>query len=40
MALSPHDFLRLMESLRTADGIELVRALAQRILQELIEAHA
>jgi putative transposase len=29
-----------MESLRTADGIELVRALAQRILQELIEAEA
>ncbi|RPE27183.1 hypothetical protein EDD90_10880 [Streptomyces sp. Ag109_O5-1] len=40
MALSPHDLLRLMESLRTADGIELVRALAQRILQELSEAHA
>jgi putative transposase len=29
-----------MESLRTADGIELIRALAQRILQELIEAEA
>ncbi|WP_237693871.1 transposase [Streptomyces sp. SID2888] len=29
-----------MESLRTADGIELVRTLAQRILQELIEAEA
>jgi hypothetical protein len=29
-----------MESLRTADGIELVGALAQRILQELIEAEA
>lgn len=29
-----------MESLRTADGIELVRVLAQRILQELIEAEA
>ncbi|MFE7976142.1 IS256 family transposase [Streptomyces shenzhenensis] len=40
MALSQHDLLRLMESLRTADGIELVRALAQRILQELIEAEA
>ncbi|GGM26194.1 hypothetical protein GCM10010129_83300 [Streptomyces fumigatiscleroticus] len=31
MALSQHDLLRLMESLRTADGIELVRALAQRL---------
>ncbi|WP_345942346.1 transposase, partial [Streptomyces sp. SID2888] len=40
MALSQHDLLRLMESLRTADGIELVRTLAQRILQELIEAEA
>jgi putative transposase len=29
-----------MESLRTADGVELVRVLAQRILQELIEAEA
>ncbi|MFD9797013.1 transposase [Streptomyces sp. NPDC059070] len=29
-----------MEALRTADGIELVRVLAQRILQELIEAGA
>ncbi|MFJ2478221.1 transposase [Streptomyces sp. NPDC087659] len=29
-----------MESLRTADGIELIRVLAQRILQELIEAEA
>jgi putative transposase len=29
-----------MESLRAADGIELIRALAQRILQELIEAEA
>ena len=40
MALSQRDLLRLMESLRTADGIELVRTLAQRILQELIEAEA
>ncbi|MGW7825095.1 IS256 family transposase, partial [Streptomyces puniciscabiei] len=40
MALSQHDLFRLMESLRTADGIELVRVLAQRILQELIEAEA
>ncbi|MGB8938795.1 MAG: transposase, partial [Streptomyces sp.] len=29
-----------MGSLRTADGIELVGVLAQRILQELIEAEA
>ncbi|MGW2370449.1 transposase, partial [Streptomyces sp. NPDC001667] len=40
MALSQHDLLRLMESLRTADGIELIRVLAQRVLQELIEAEA
>ncbi len=40
MALSRHDLLRLMEALRTADGIELVRVLAQRVLQELIEAEA
>jgi putative transposase len=40
MALSQHDLLRLMESLRTADGVELIRVLAQRILQELIEAEA
>ncbi|MEV1052478.1 hypothetical protein [Streptomyces sp. NPDC049887] len=38
--MSQHDLLRLMESLRTADGIELIRVLAQRILQELIEAEA
>ncbi|MGW4895404.1 IS256 family transposase [Kitasatospora sp. NPDC004240] len=40
MALSRSDPLRLMESLRTADGIELIRALAQWMLQELIEAEA
>jgi hypothetical protein len=40
MALPRHDLLRLTESLRTADGIELVRVPAQRILQELIEAEA
>ncbi|WP_344628569.1 IS256 family transposase, partial [Kitasatospora arboriphila] len=40
MALSQSDLLRLMESLRSADGIELIRTLAQRILQELIEAEA
>lgn len=31
MALSRSDLLRLMESLRSADGIALIRALAQRI---------
>ena len=40
MALSQRDLLRLMESLRTADGIELMRVVARRILQELIEAEA
>jgi putative transposase len=40
MALSQHDLLRLLESLRSADGLELVRAAAERILQELIEAEA
>jgi putative transposase len=40
MALSQSDLLRLMELLRTADGVELIRVLAQRILQELIEAEA
>ncbi|WP_395292194.1 IS256 family transposase [Kitasatospora hibisci] len=40
MALSQSDLLRVMESLRTADGIELIRVLAQRMLQELIEAEA
>lgn len=40
MALSQHDLLRLLESLRSADGLELVRAVAERLLQELIEAEA
>jgi putative transposase len=40
VALSQSDLIRLSESLRTADGLELVRTLAQRILQELIEAEA
>ncbi len=40
MALSQSDLLRLMESLRSAEGVELIRALARRILQELIEAEA
>lgn len=39
MALSQFDLQRLLESLRTADGIELVRNVAERVLlQELIEA--
>lgn len=40
MALSQHDLLRLLESLRSADRLELVRGVAERMLQELIEAEA
>ena len=40
MALSQSDLLRLLESLRAADGIETIRAVCERILQELIEAEA
>lgn len=40
MALSPSDLMRLLESLRTADGIATIRVLCERILQELIEAEA
>ncbi|MFF6946504.1 transposase, partial [Streptomyces lavendulae] len=40
MALSQHDLLRLLESLRSGDGLELVRGVAERMLQELIEAEA
>ncbi len=40
LALSQHDLLRLLESLRSADGLELVREVAERLLQELIEAEA
>lgn len=40
MALSQSDLLRLLESLRSSDGIELVRSVAERMLQELIEAEA
>src|SRR6476659_5164725 len=40
MALSQHDLLRLLESLRSADGLERVRSVAERMLQELIEAEA
>jgi putative transposase len=40
VALSQHDLLRLLESLRSADGLELVREVAERLLQELIETEA
>lgn len=40
MALSQHDLLRLLESLRSADGLELVREVTERLLQELIETEA
>jgi putative transposase len=40
MALSQSDLLRLSESLRSGDGLEMIRALVQRMLQELIEAEA
>lgn len=40
MALSQSDLLRLIESLRSSDGLELVRSVAERMLQELIEAEA
>jgi len=32
--------MRLLQSLRTADGVETIRVLCERILQELIEAEA
>ncbi|MGW5731839.1 MULTISPECIES: IS256 family transposase [Streptomyces] len=40
MALSQSDLMRLLESLRAADGVESIRVLCERILQELIEAEA
>lgn len=40
MALSQSELIRLLESLRSTDGIELVRAIAERMVQELIEAEA
>ena len=40
MALSQSDLLRLLESIRTADGVETIRSLCERILRELIEAEA
>ncbi|MFI6543139.1 IS256 family transposase [Streptomyces prunicolor] len=40
MALSRSELIRLLESLRSTDGIELIRAIAERMVQELIEAEA
>ena len=40
MALSQHDLTELLESLRAADSVEMVRRALQRMLQELIEAEA
>ena len=40
MALSQSELMRLLESLRRADGVEAIRVACERILQELIEAEA
>ena len=40
MALSRSELIRLPESLRSTDGSELIRAIAERMVQELIEAEA
>ncbi|AVV45395.1 IS256 family transposase [Streptomyces sp. P3] len=40
MALSQSELMRLLESLRQADGVEAIRVVCERILQELIEAEA
>jgi putative transposase len=40
MALTQHDLLRLIESLRAADNPEIIRNITQRLLQELVEAEA
>ncbi|GHD76458.1 hypothetical protein GCM10010317_093060 [Streptomyces mirabilis] len=40
MALSQSELMRLLESLRRADGVEAIRVVCERILQELIEAEA
>jgi transposase-like protein len=40
MALSQSDLTELLESLRAADSVEMVRRALQRMLQELIEAEA
>ena len=38
MALSQSDLMQLLQSRRTADGVETIRMLCERILQELVEA--
>lgn len=40
MALSQSELMRLLESLRRADGVEAISVVCERILQELIEAEA
>ncbi|WP_189136084.1 IS256 family transposase [Wenjunlia tyrosinilytica] len=40
MALSQSELMRLLESQRRADGVEAIRVVCERILQELIEAEA
>ena len=40
MALYRSGLIRLLESLRSTDGIDLIRAIAERMVQELIEAGA
>ena len=40
MALSQSGLIRLLESLRRAEGVEAIRVVCERILQELIEAEA
>ncbi|MFF1918286.1 IS256 family transposase [Streptomyces sp. NPDC058239] len=38
--MSQSDLLRLLKSLRAADGVDTIRAVCERILQELIETEA
>nr|WP_236072248.1 hypothetical protein [Streptomyces polyasparticus] len=40
MALFQSDLMRLLGSVRAADGVEAIRVLCEGILQELIEAGA
>jgi hypothetical protein len=40
VTLSQSELMRLLESLRRADGVEAIRVVCERILQELIEAEA
>ncbi|MDX3022916.1 hypothetical protein [Streptomyces acidiscabies] len=40
MALSQSELTRLLQSLHSTEGLELVRSVAERMLQELIEAEA